>query len=113
MNWQFYKHLDLTPGTGLCDYHFNEIQHHPNRGSIVGFSLLGIEVVKTTMVNCHAMGVGLGFGLQEILPQHYLRVNDLYLKARIRIESDTVTIRNLTGNISKNQYASHHAHRLG
>ncbi|MGX8873521.1 mechanosensitive ion channel domain-containing protein, partial [Escherichia coli] len=46
-----------------------------------------------------AMGVGLGFGLQEIFANIISGLMILFEKP-IRI-GDTVTIRNLTGNISK------------
>ncbi|RFY49009.1 miniconductance mechanosensitive channel MscM, partial [Salmonella enterica subsp. enterica serovar Enteritidis] len=91
------QHLDLTPGTGyaittLTKYSITLI------GSIVGFSLLGIEWSKLQWLIA-AMGVGLGFGLQEIFANIISGLMILFEKP-IRI-GDTVTIRNLTGNISK------------
>ncbi|QAV23324.1 miniconductance mechanosensitive channel MscM [Proteus hauseri] len=91
------QHLDLTPGTGyaittMTKYSITLI------GSIVGFSLLGIEWSKLQWLVA-AMGVGLGFGLQEIFANIISGLMILFEKP-IRI-GDTVTIRNLTGKISK------------
>ncbi|MEQ4794158.1 mechanosensitive ion channel domain-containing protein, partial [Klebsiella variicola subsp. variicola] len=91
------QHLDLTPGTGyaittMTKYSITLI------GSIVGFSLLGIEWSKLQWLVA-AMRVGLGFGLQEIFANIISGLMILFEKP-IRI-GDTVTIRNLTGNISK------------
>lgn len=91
------QHLDLTPGTGyaittLTKYSITLI------GSIVGFSLLGIDWSKLQWLIA-AMGVGLGFGLQEIFANIISGLMILFEKP-IRI-GDTVTIRNLTGSITK------------
>ena len=91
------QHLDLTPGTGyaittMTKYSITLI------GSIVGFSMLGIDWSKLQWLIA-AMGVGLGFGLQEIFANIISGLMILFEKP-IRI-GDTVTIRNLTGNITK------------
>ncbi|MDE9462061.1 miniconductance mechanosensitive channel MscM [Xenorhabdus bovienii] len=91
------QHLELTPGTGyaittLTKYSLTLI------GGIVGFSLMGIEWSKLQWLIA-AMGVGLGFGLQEIFTNIISGLIILFEKP-IRI-GDTVTIRNLTGSITK------------
>lgn len=91
------QHLDLTPGTGyaistLTKYSLTII------GTIVGFSMLGIDWSKLQWLIA-AMGVGLGFGLQEIFANIISGLMILFEKP-IRI-GDTVTIRNLTGSITK------------
>ncbi|HGJ5883785.1 miniconductance mechanosensitive channel MscM [Arsenophonus sp.] len=91
------QHLDLTPGTGyaittLTKYTIALI------GSLVGFSMLGIEWSKLQWLIA-AMGVGLGFGLQEIFANIISGLMILFEKP-IRI-GDTVTIRDLTGSITK------------
>ena len=91
------QHLDLTPGTGyaistLTKYTITII------GTIVGFSMLGIDWSKLQWLIA-AMGVGLGFGLQEIFANIISGLMILFEKP-IRI-GDTVTIRNLTGSITK------------
>ncbi|PHM62220.1 miniconductance mechanosensitive channel MscM [Xenorhabdus ishibashii] len=91
------QHLVLTPGTGyaittLTKYSITLI------GGLVGFSLVGIEWSKLQWLIA-AMGVGLGFGLQEIFANIISGLIILFEKP-IRI-GDTVTIRGLTGSISK------------
>ncbi|MGP1930738.1 MAG: miniconductance mechanosensitive channel MscM [Arsenophonus sp. ET-YP4-MAG3] len=91
------QHLDLTPGTGyaiitLTKYIIALI------GSLIGFSMLGIEWSKLQWLIA-AMGVGLGFGLQEIFANIISGLMILFEKP-IRI-GDTVTIRDLTGSITK------------
>ncbi|MDX7999928.1 miniconductance mechanosensitive channel MscM [Xenorhabdus sp. Reich] len=91
------QHLELTPGTGyaittLTKYSITLI------GGLVGFSLVGIEWSKLQWLIA-AMGVGLGFGLQEIFANIISGLIILFEKP-IRI-GDTVTIRNLTGSITK------------
>ncbi|MGP1939683.1 MAG: miniconductance mechanosensitive channel MscM [Arsenophonus sp. ET-DL9-MAG3] len=91
------QHLDLTPGTGyaiitLTKYTIALI------GSLIGFSMLGIEWSKLQWLIA-AMGVGLGFGLQEIFANIISGLMILFEKP-IRI-GDTVTIRDLTGSITK------------
>ena len=91
------QHLDLTPGTGyaittLTKYTIALV------GSIVAFSMLGIEWSKLQWLIA-AMGVGLGFGLQEIFTNIISGLMILFEKP-IRI-GDTVTIRDLTGSITK------------
>ncbi|AWC93514.1 miniconductance mechanosensitive channel MscM [Morganella morganii] len=91
------QHLDLTPGTGyaittLTKYSITLV------GGIVGFSLIGIEWSKMQWF-VTAMGVGLGFGLQEIFANIVSGLMILFEKP-IRI-GDTVTIRDLTGSITR------------
>ncbi|WP_044105078.1 miniconductance mechanosensitive channel MscM [secondary endosymbiont of Heteropsylla cubana] len=91
------QHLDLTPGTGyaittLTKYGLMLL------GWLIGFSMIGIEWSKLQWLVA-ALGVGLGFGLQEIFANFISGLIILFEKP-IRI-GDTVTIRNLTGNITK------------
>nr|WP_244175436.1 miniconductance mechanosensitive channel MscM [Xenorhabdus vietnamensis] len=91
------QHLVLTPGTGyaittLTKYSITLI------GGLIGFSLVGIEWSKLQWLVA-AMGVGLGFGLQEIFTNIISGLIILFEKP-IRI-GDTVTIRGLTGSITK------------
>lgn len=90
------QHLDLTPGTGyaittLTKYGLMLL------GGLIGFSMIGIEWSKLQWLVA-ALGVGLGFGLQEIFANFISGLMILFEK-QIRI-GDTVTIRNLTGNIT-------------
>jgi small-conductance mechanosensitive channel len=91
------QHLDLTPGTG---YAMLAITKYVLMffGGLTGFSLLGIEWVKLQWLVA-ALGVGLGFGLQEIFANFISGLIILFEKP-IRI-GDTVTIRNLTGSVTK------------
>ncbi|MCR3755993.1 MAG: miniconductance mechanosensitive channel MscM [Sodalis sp. Psp] len=91
------QHLDLTPGTGyaittLTKYGLMLL------GGLIGFSMIGIEWSKLQWLVA-ALGVGLGFGLQEIFANFISGLMILFEKP-IRI-GDTVTIRNLTGNITR------------
>lgn len=91
------QHLDLTPGTGyaittLTKYVLLLI------GGLLGFSLIGIEWSKLQWLVA-ALGVGLGFGLQEIFANFISGLIILFEKP-IRI-GDTVTIRDLTGSITR------------
>lgn len=91
------QHLSLTPGTGyaittLTKYILMII------GVIVGLTMLGIGWAKLQFV-VTALGLGLGFGLQQIFANFVSGLIILFEKP-IRI-GDTVTIRNLTGTVSK------------
>lgn len=91
------QHLNLTPGTGyaittLTKYLLMLI------GGLLGFSLIGIEWSKLQWLVA-ALGVGLGFGLQEIFANFISGLIILFEKP-IRI-GDTVTIRDLTGSITR------------
>ncbi|XOD69854.1 MAG: miniconductance mechanosensitive channel MscM [Sodalis sp. (in: enterobacteria)] len=91
------QHLDLSPGTGyaittLTKYGLMLL------GGLIGFSLIGIEWSKLQWLAA-ALGVGLGFGLQEIFANFISGLMILFEKP-IRI-GDTVTIRDLTGNITR------------
>ncbi len=74
------QHLDLTPGTG---YAISTITKYLVIlfGGLLGFSLLGIEWAKFQWLVA-ALGLGLGFGLQEIFcqlcfwPDHSVRKTD-------------------------------------
>ncbi|WHP31014.1 miniconductance mechanosensitive channel MscM [Trabulsiella odontotermitis] len=91
------QHLDLTPGTG---YAITTITKYLLLlvGGLVGFSMIGIEWSKLQWLVA-ALGVGLGFGLQEIFANFISGLIILFEKP-IRI-GDTVTIRDLTGSITK------------
>ena len=67
-------------------------------GGLVGFSMIGIEWSKLQWLVA-ALGVGLGFGLQEIFANFISGLIILFEKP-IRI-GDTVTIRDLTGSVTK------------
>ncbi|WP_312265180.1 miniconductance mechanosensitive channel MscM [Mixta calida] len=91
------QHLSLTPGTGyaittLTKYLLLLI------GGLMGFSMIGIEWSKLQWLVA-ALGVGLGFGLQEIFANFISGLIILFEKP-IRI-GDTVTIRDLTGSITR------------
>ncbi len=91
------QHLSLTPGTGyaittLTKYLLMII------GVMSAFSMLGIDWAKLQWLVA-ALGVGLGFGLQEIFANFISGLIILFEKP-IRI-GDTVTIRELTGTISR------------
>ncbi|AYD42672.1 miniconductance mechanosensitive channel MscM [Yersinia rochesterensis] len=91
------QHLDLTPGTG---YAISTITKYLLIliGGLVGFSMLGIEWAKFQWLVA-ALGLGLGFGLQEIFANFVSGLIILFEKP-IRI-GDTVTIRDLTGSVTK------------
>jgi len=91
------QHLNLTPGTGyaittLTKYVLILI------GGLTGFSMIGIDWSKLQWLVA-ALGVGLGFGLQEIFANFISGLIILFEKP-IRI-GDTVTIRDLTGSITR------------
>lgn len=91
------QHLSLTPGTGyaittLTKYVLMVV------GGLIGFSMIGIEWSKLQWLVA-ALGVGLGFGLQEIFANFISGLIILFEKP-IRI-GDTVTIRDLTGSITR------------
>lgn len=91
------QHLNLTPGTGyaittLTKYLLILI------GGLTGFSMIGIDWSKLQWLIA-ALGVGLGFGLQEIFVNFISGLIILFEKP-IRI-GDTVTIRDLTGSITR------------
>ena len=91
------QHLELTPGTGfaittLTKYVLMFI------GCTVAFSFMGVEWSKLQWLIA-ALGVGLGFGLQEIFANFVSGLFILFEKP-IRI-GDMVTIRDLTGTITK------------
>lgn len=91
------QHLDLTPGTG---YAITTITKYLLMlfGGLIGFSMIGIEWSKLQWLVA-ALGVGLGFGLQEIFANFISGLIILFEKP-IRI-GDTVTIRDLTGSVTK------------
>lgn len=91
------QHLDLSPGTG---YAITTITKYLLMlfGGLVGFSMIGIEWSKLQWLVA-ALGVGLGFGLQEIFANFISGLIILFEKP-IRI-GDTVTIRDLTGSITR------------
>ncbi|QWA10311.1 miniconductance mechanosensitive channel MscM [Sodalis ligni] len=91
------QHLDLTPGTG---YAITTVTKYLLMlvGGLIGFSWIGIEWAKLQWLVA-ALGVGLGFGLQEIFANFFSGLMILFEKP-IRI-GDTVTIRELTGSITR------------
>lgn len=91
------QHLDLTPGTG---YAISTVSKYLILmiGCMVAFSFMGIDWGKIQWLIA-ALGVGLGFGLQEIFANFISGLIILFEKP-IRI-GDTVTIRELTGTVTK------------
>lgn len=91
------QHLDLTPGTG---YAITTITKYLLMlvGGLEGFSMIGIKWSKLQWLVA-ALGVGLGFGLQEIFANFISGLIILFEKP-IRI-GDTVTIRDLTGSVTR------------
>jgi potassium efflux system protein len=90
------QHLDLTPGTGYAITTTKYLLMLV--GGLVGFSMIGIEWSKLQWLVA-ALGVGLGFGLQEIFANFISGLIILFEKP-IRI-GDTVTIRDLTGSVTR------------
>ncbi|WP_042013833.1 miniconductance mechanosensitive channel MscM [Aeromonas fluvialis] len=91
------QYLSLSPGTGFAlttssKYLVILI------GALTGFSMLGIDWSKTQWLVA-ALSVGLGFGLQEIFANFVSGLIILFEKP-IRL-GDTVTIRDLTGTVTK------------
>ncbi|CAD83597.1 mechanosensitive ion-channel; protection against hypoosmotic shock [Candidatus Blochmanniella floridana] len=91
------QYLNLNPGTeyaviALTKYIIMLL------GSLIGLSLIGIEWVKIQWLIA-ALGVGLGFGLQEIFANFISGLIILFEKP-IRI-GDTITIKNFTGSITR------------
>ncbi|PSW18678.1 miniconductance mechanosensitive channel MscM [Photobacterium sanctipauli] len=93
------QHLALSPGTG---YAITSLTRYVAifLGIIIGSGLIGFDWSKMQWLVA-ALGVGLGFGLQEIFANFISGLIILFEKP-IRI-GDTVTIRNLTGVIAKIQ----------
>lgn len=91
------QHLDLRPGTG---YAITTITKYVLMliGTLIGFSWIGFEWSKLQWLVA-ALGVGLGIGLQEIFANFISGLIILFEKP-IRI-GDTVTIRDLTGSITR------------
>lgn len=97
MELSLLQHLDLSPGTGFA---ITTISKYLVLmiGAFTTFAMLGIDWSKTQWLVA-ALSVGLGFGLQEIFANFVSGLIILFEKP-IRI-GDTVTIRDLTGTISK------------
>ncbi|WP_169306971.1 mechanosensitive ion channel domain-containing protein [Ferrimonas sediminicola] len=93
------QRLELTPGTGFA---ITTVSRYlvVLVGTIAAFSTLGMAWSKLQWLVA-ALSVGLGFGLQEIFANFISGLIILFEKP-IRI-GDTVTIRELTGNVSKIQ----------
>ncbi len=91
------QHISLTPGTG---YAITTITKYLliMIGGLSGFSLIGVDWSKLQWLVA-ALGVGLGFGLQAIFANFVSGLIILFEKP-IRI-GDTVTIRDLTGSITR------------
>ncbi|VFP86331.1 miniconductance mechanosensitive channel MscM [Candidatus Erwinia haradaeae] len=91
------QHLSLTPGTGyaiITSTKYLIIVF----GSLTAFSLIGIDWSKLQWLVA-GLSLGLGFGLQEIFANFISGLIILFEKP-IRI-GDTVTIRDLTGTITR------------
>lgn len=93
------RNLDLSPGTGyaissLLKYTLIMV------GVLVAFSSFGLEWGKLQWLVA-ALGVGLGFGLQEIVANFVSGLIILFEKP-VRI-GDTVTIDGLTGTVTRIQ----------
>ncbi len=91
------QHLSLSPGTGyaittLTKYALMLV------GGLIGFSIIGVEWSKLQWLVA-VLGLGLGFGMQEIFANFISGLIILFGKP-IRI-GDTVTIRDLTGSITR------------
>ncbi|MDO6498432.1 miniconductance mechanosensitive channel MscM [Photobacterium sanguinicancri] len=93
------QHVELSPGTG---YALTSLTRYITIfvGIIVGSGLIGFDWSKMQWLVA-ALGVGLGFGLQEIFANFISGIIILFERP-IRI-GDTVTIRDLTGVIAKIQ----------
>ncbi|QYJ94344.1 mechanosensitive ion channel domain-containing protein [Shewanella spartinae] len=93
------QRLDLTQGTGFA---ITTVSRYlvVFFGMLSGFSTLGMEWSKLQWLVA-ALSVGLGFGLQEIFANFISGLIILFEKP-VRI-GDTVTIRELTGTVSKIQ----------
>jgi len=91
------QHLDLAPGTG---YAITTITKYLLMlfGGLLSFAWIGIDWSKLQFLVA-ALTFGLGFGMQEIFSNFISGLIILFEKP-IRI-GDTVTIRNLTGTITK------------
>ena len=90
------QHLNLAPGTG---YAITSLTRYIAifLGIVVGSGLIGFDWSKMQWLVA-ALGVGLGFGLQEIFANFISGLIILFEKP-IRI-GDTVTIRQLTGIVA-------------
>ncbi|UDG79094.1 Miniconductance mechanosensitive channel MscM [Candidatus Ecksteinia adelgidicola] len=91
------QHLELAPGTGYAVITITKYLLLVF-GSVFSFSWIGIEWSKLQWV-ITALSLGLGFGMQEIFSNFISGLIILFEKP-IRI-GDTVTIRNLTGTVTK------------
>lgn len=93
------QRLDLSPGTGFA---ITTVSRYlvVFLGLLIGFSHLGMEWSKLQWLIA-ALSLGLGFGLQEIFANFISGLIILFEKP-VRI-GDTVTIRDLTGTVSKIQ----------
>ncbi len=93
------QRLELSQGTGFA---VTTVSRYlvVFFGMLMGFSTLGVEWSKLQWLIA-ALSVGLGFGLQEIFANFISGLIILFEKP-VRI-GDTVTIRELTGTVSKIQ----------
>ncbi|MXP51335.1 miniconductance mechanosensitive channel MscM [Pantoea sp. SoEX] len=91
------QHLNLRPGT---NYTISTLTKYVTIifGGLFGFSVIGIEWSKLQWLVA-ALSVGLGFGLQEIFANCISGLIILFERP-IRI-GDTVTIRDLTGSVTR------------
>ncbi|VFP83201.1 miniconductance mechanosensitive channel MscM [Candidatus Erwinia haradaeae] len=91
------QHINLMPGTGYAITTSSKYLI-VLLGSLTGFSLIGIDWSKLQWLVA-GLSLGLGFGLQEIFANFISGLIILFEKP-IRI-GDTVTIRNLTGSVTR------------
>ncbi|MCQ1060899.1 miniconductance mechanosensitive channel MscM [Photobacterium sp. ZSDE20] len=91
------QHLELSPGTG---YAITSLTRYIAiiMGILISSGLVGFDWSKMQWLVA-ALGVGLGFGLQEIFA-NFISGLIILFERPIRI-GDTITIRNLTGIIAK------------
>ncbi|GLP95752.1 mechanosensitive ion channel domain-containing protein [Paraferrimonas sedimenticola] len=93
------QRLELTPGTGFA---IATVSRYlvVMLGLFIAFGSIGVEWSKLQWLIA-ALSVGLGFGLQEIFA-NFISGLIILMEKPVRI-GDTVTIRDLTGTVSKIQ----------
>lgn len=92
-----YPHLDLTPGSS---YTFNTVVHYLLlcAGVLLGVAALGIDMTKFTIV-ASALGVGIGFGLQNIVNNF---ISGLILLFERPVEvGHTIEVSDRTGRLTR------------
>ncbi|ODT63706.1 hypothetical protein ABS71_14010 [bacterium SCN 62-11] len=92
-----YPRLDLTPGSS---YTFNTVLHYLllSAGVLLGVAALGIDMTKFTIV-ASALGVGIGFGLQNIVNNF---ISGLILLFERPVEvGHTIEVSDRTGRLTR------------